>query len=324
MKNIWQKLYDKKKPILIMAPMENVTDTVFRQIIAGCGKPDLFFTEFTNVSGLVSEDGFEKVSKRLKYSKSEKPIIAQIWGNFPADYEKAVKMISKMGFDGIDINMGCPDRKIVKKGSCSGLICNPELAKKIIQGTQKSAGKLPVSVKTRLGYNKIQTEEWLGFLLKLNLSAITIHARFAKQASRGDANWEEIGKVVKMRDQLKSKTLIIGNGDVKTYTEALEKFTIYHVDGIMIGRGIFNNICIFNKNVDPHKISVKQKLELLLRHLQLWKATWGNTKNFADMKKFYKIYVSGFQNASDMRNELVQINSVDEAINKTINLCNSY
>lgn len=191
MKNIWQTLSLKKKPILIMAPMEDVTDTVFRQIIVNCGKPDLFFTEFTNVSGLVSKNGYEKVARRLKFTKIEKPIIAQIWGNNPKDYEIAVKKIITMGYNGIDINMGCPDRKIVKKGSCSGLINNHELTKEIIETTQKAAGNLPISVKTRLGYEEYQTEDWIGYLLKFNLAALTIHGRFAKQMSKGEANWEE-------------------------------------------------------------------------------------------------------------------------------------
>ncbi|OGH12256.1 MAG: hypothetical protein A2857_00625 [Candidatus Levybacteria bacterium RIFCSPHIGHO2_01_FULL_36_15] len=315
MKNIWQSRLGGTKPILIQAPMEGVTDTVFRQVISKCGKPDLFFTEFTNVSGLISEKGHDSVAKRLKFSPLEKPIIAQVWGNNPQDYEKAAKLIIHMGFDGIDINMGCPDRKVVKKGSCSGLINNPKLASEIIKMTKKGAGgNLPVSVKTRLGYNKIQTEEWIGFLLKFDLDAITIHGRFSRQMSRGDADWEEIGKAVRLRDKTKSKTLIIGNGDIKTIQEAQEKYEKYLVDGVMIGRAIFKNIFLFDKNIDSEKVKPKEKLQLLLDHLALWKKTWGDAKNFSDMKKFYKIYVSGFPEASDFRNKLVQINSIEEAI----------
>src|SRR5436190_3288770 len=207
MVNIWQSL---KKPIYILAPMEDVTDTVFRRIVMQTGKPDLFFTEFTNVEGMFSK-GDKKVNQRLQFTQKEKPIIAQIWGLKPENYFKAGKLLAEMGFDGIDINMGCPEKNIIKKGACSGLIHNPSLAKEIIHATKEAAGNLPVSVKTRIGFKEIQTEKWIGFLLEQNLAALTIHGRTAAEMSAVPAHWDEIGKAVERRSEKKLPTLIIGN-----------------------------------------------------------------------------------------------------------------
>src|SRR5258708_9488026 len=177
------------------------------------GKPYLFFTEFTNSAGLCSV-GKTSIAKRLEFTPLERPIIAQIWGKEPKHFLKASKMIAEMQFDGIDINMGCPDRKIVQKGSCGGLIQNHELAVDIIHATKEAAGNLPLSVKTRLGFGKIETEKWISFLLSQELSAITIHARTVREMSKVPAHWEEIGKAVALRNQIDKNTLIIGNGDI--------------------------------------------------------------------------------------------------------------
>lgn len=294
--------------------MDDVTDTVFRQIIARCGKPDVFFTEFTNAEGVCSR-GRDKVGKRLIFAKIERPIVAQIWGLNPAKFLETAKMIKTMGFDGIDINMGCPEKSVIKRGSCGALINNPILAKEIIMATREGAGNLPVSVKTRIGFKNIQTEEWIGFLLKLNLVAITIHGRTVAEMSDVPNHWDEIGKAVNLRNSMKSKTLIIGNGDIKSRKEALEKAEKYKLDGIMIGRGIFNNLWIFNKNVIPEKIPYEEKLKLLIEHVTLFDKTWGKTKNFSIMKKFYKIYISGIPNASSVREELMKLKTASETLN---------
>src|SRR3989344_1057321 len=308
MSNFWKEL---KKPILIQAPMEDVTDTVFRQIIAKCGRPDVFFTEFTNVEGLCSR-GRDRVGKRLIVTEKERPIVAQIWGNNSKNYLETAKLIKKMGFDGIDINMGCPEKSVVKKGSCAALINNHPLAKEIILATREGASGLPISVKTRIGIKNIHTEEWAEFLLGFNLDALTIHARTVAEMSDIPAHWDEIKKVVKLRDSMKKKTLIIGNGDVKDLRDAEEKYRKYNVDGIMIGRGIFDNLWLFNKNVNPENISYQEKLKLLIKHLELFDRTWGSfdrlrTKNFALMKKFYKIYVSDVPDASEFRSKLMEL-----------------
>src|SRR3989344_5899284 len=236
MKNIWQSL---TKPFFVLAPMDDVTDTVFRQVVAVVSKPNLFFTEFTNVDGLQSV-GREKVLTRLQHQKTERPLIAQIWGLNPENFCKSAQDISKMDFDGIDLNMGCPEHGTVKKGACSALINNPELAAQIIAATKKGAGDLPVSVKTRIGFSEIQTEEWCGFLLKQDIAVLTVHGRTVKEMSKVPAHWDEIGKVVKLRDKMGLKTLIIGNGDVENREDGLKKVQEYGVDGIMIGRGIFH------------------------------------------------------------------------------------
>lgn len=294
--------------------MDDVTDTVFRQIIAKCGKPDVFFTEFTNVEGMCSK-GRDKVGKRLIFTPNERPIVAQIWGKDPKKFLETAKLIKLRGFDGIDINMGCPEKSVVKKGLCAALINNHSLGKEIVEATRQGAGGLPISIKTRIGIKNIQTEEWLGFLLGLNLDALIIHGRTVTEMSDGQNHWDEIGKAVKLRDSMKVKTLIIGNGDIKSRKEAMEKYKKYKVDGIMIGRGIFGNLWIFNKNVDPAKISYQEKLKLLIEHVTLFDKTWGKTKNFSIMKKFYKIYISGMPDAKNVRMELMKLKTASETLN---------
>lgn len=307
--------------------MEGVTDTVFRQIIASAGKPDVFFTEFTNVDAIwAARRGSSRMEhealRRLQYSEAERPIVAQIWGNKPENYVEAVKLIIEMGpafgrgkFDGVDINMGCPVWGVVKKGECAGLINNPELAKKIIAAVKTAAdGKIPISVKTRIGYSKIETEKWIGFLLEQGLDAITVHGRTAKNRSDTVANWEEIGKAVLLRNKLGVKTAIIGNGDVKSREEAVEKWKKYGVDGVMIGRGILTNPWIFSSR--SGEITQKEKLLLLIKHINLFKETYGSERNFSIMKKFYKTYVNGFAGASKLREELMGIKTAEEVVEK--------
>lgn len=320
MKNFWQSL---KKPFTVLAPMDDVTDTVFRRIVADCGRPDVFFTEFTNTDGLQSV-GKDKVVQRLQYTEHERPLIAQIWGTNPEHYYKSAQMLVEMQFDGIDINMGCPERSIVAKGSCAALIKNPTLAKEIIHATKEGAGDLPVSVKTRIGYSKIQTEEWIGFLLEQDLPALTVHGRTQAEMSKVPAHWDEIAKVVELRNTINKNTIIIGNGDVARYQEALEKHKTYGVDGVMIGRGVFHNPWIFNPAVDPSTKSVKEKLTLLTQHITLFNDTWGKEKNFDIMKKFYKVYVSGFDNASSLRETLVEFRNAKDTLKYLQEIISTY
>lgn len=306
--NIWQSL---QKPILILAPMEGVSDTVFRQMLAKLGRPDLFYTEFTSTDGVLS-DGSENVKKRFQFSLEEKPLIAQIWGNDPENFRKTAEMLSEMGFAGIDINMGCPVKDVVKKGSCSALIQTPELAAEIIKATKEGAGDLPVSVKTRIGYNEIESEKWCRFLLEQNIDALIVHGRTRKQGYKGESDWDEIGKVVEIKDELGVDTVIIGNGDVKSREEALEKVERYGVDGVMIGRGIFNNPWLFNKgNVEP---SVEDRFQALINHLKLFQKTWRDSKNFNVMKKYFKMYINDFPGAKRIRIELMNAENPQQAI----------
>lgn len=309
MKNIWQ---DLKKPIFILAPMDDVTDTVFRQIIGDLAAPDLYFTEFTSVDGMCSEKGREPVTRRLIYKETERPLIAQIWGNDPEKFFKAAQMCAEMGFDGIDINMGCPEKSVVKRGMCSGLISNPELAAKIIQATKEGAGGIPVSVKTRIGMREIQTEDWIGHLLRQDVAAITVHGRTVREMSKVPAHWGEIGKAVELRDKIAPHTIIIGNGDVESYEDGVQKAKQYNLDGIMIGRGVFKNLWIFDKSGEVRNPSVEERLQMLLKHTKLFTETWGKTKSFAILKKFYKCYISDFDGASELRAKFMDTKNLEE------------
>lgn len=298
--------------------MEGVTDTVFRQIVTSVGKPSVFFTEFVPVDALLSPRGQEKILGSLKFTEAERPIVAQIWGTDPEKFCQSALLLSKMGFDGIDINMGCPDKNAIKHGACSALIKNPKLAQEIIQATLKGANGLPVSVKTRIGFGKIDTESWSKALLSTPISALIVHLRTAAEKSKVPAHWEEIEKVVNIKNELKSKAVIIGNGDVKTLKEAKDKCKQYQIDGVMIGRGIFENIWFFNKKVK--EVSPQQKISLLITHLELFKNTWGDRKHFELMKKFVKCYVNSFNGAFESREKLMQTKTLDELINLSKNI----
>jgi len=289
------------KPFFALAPMEGVTDTVFRQIVGRCGKPDIFFTEFTSVEGLFSK-GNKEVQRRLRFTQGERPIFAQIWGTTPEMYYRGAKKLAGIGFDGIDINMGCPVRKIVKHGACSALINNTQLAKEIYLATKEGAGDLPVSIKTRIGYEKICTDEWLGFLLELNPRLITVHGRISKEMSKNPCNWDEIGKVVLLKNSISPTTLIVGNGDVVTKEQGLGYVKRYGLDGIMIGRAAVNNPWIFSLDcVEPTEDDRKKVLK---DHFDLYIETWGEDKGIDSMKKFVKGYISNFDGAADFRREV--------------------
>ncbi len=310
-KNFWQKL---KKPFFVLAPMDDVTDLVFREVVCKTYKPDVFFTEFTNVDGLNSK-GRAVLIDRFKFTEQQRPIVAQIWGIKPENFYHAAKLCKSLKFDGIDLNFGCPDRNVTKNGACSAMINNPSLAKEIIEATKKGSGGLPVSVKTRIGFAKVQTEEWLGFLLEQNLSALTIHGRTAKQLSLVEADWDEIKKGKNLRDKIAPQTLIIGNGDVRDFEHGLERVKETGVDGIMIGRGIFNDLYCFAPKDQKFVLDIKDMLDLLLFHARLFVNTWGNKKNFLILRRFFKIYVSNFPGASDLRIKLMSTNNLEEVEN---------
>lgn len=313
-----------KKPIFALAPMANVTDTVFRQIVAGCGRPDVFFTEFVSCDGLCSE-GKAKLLKNLKFNKKiERPIVAQFFGSKPENFYKCARLALKLGFDGIDINMGCPDKKVEKQGAGAALMKTPELAQKIIAETKREAGKLPVSIKTRIGFNKSEIETWIPCLLKAKPDAIIIHGRTRKEMSNVPAHWDLIGKAAEMARGL--GILIIGNGDVMSLSEAKEKAERYNLDGVMVGRGIFGNPWFFNPNIKPNDITPKDRIALLKKHLKLFDKTWGSKKHFDIMKKFFKMYISGprfqrgpangcgWNGAKNLRAKLMEAKSVKEAL----------
>lgn len=312
--NFWQKL---PKPFTVLAPMDDVTDVVFREVVAGGARPDVFFTEFTNADGLTSE-GFDRVSQKLKYTENQRPIVAQIWGNNPETMFGAAKIVKELGFDGVDINMGCPVREVVKRNAGAGLIGNFDLSKKIIDAVKKGAKGIPVSIKTRLGKNTNIAVEWATFLLKEKIDALTIHGRTAKQMSKGEADWEEIGAIVQIKKEISPDILLIGNGDIENYDQALKMHKKYGVDGIMVGRGIFTNPWVFQKENVNHTSG--EAIDMLKEHLSLFDKTWGDKKNFAIMKKFFKMYIKGFDGANKLRQLLMDCQSLTETRNLLLEL----
>jgi nifR3 family TIM-barrel protein len=307
MNNFWQKL---PKPFTALAPMENVTNEVFRKLLAKTAPPDVFFTEFTSAEGLVFNTK-RVVDMALGYSTAERPIVAQLWGINPESFYKAAKIIEKLGFDGIDINMGCPVRAIVKRGAGAALIKTPELAAQIILACKKGVKKIPVSVKTRLGYNKINTEEWLGYLLKQNIAALTVHGRIAVEMSKYPADWAEIGKVVELKNKLSPNTVIIGNGDIENINEVIKMSQKYKVDGVMIGRGIFKNPWIFEET--ERKYSKQEYIALLKNHLRLHEVKYKKQpKMFETIKKFFKMYIREFKGSAELRQKLMKCRSYSE------------
>lgn len=302
------------KPFFVLAPMDDVTDTVFRQIVADCAPPDLYFTEFVNVDGLQSP-GRQALLKKLQYTSKERPLIAQIWGKNPENYFKTAQQLVEMGFDGIDINMGCPAKPVVKSGCCSALINNRELASQIIKATQKgAAGKIPVSVKTRIGYNEVDLT-WPEFLLQHNLNMLTIHGRTKKQMSAVPADWDKIGQIREMRDKIAPQTLIVGNGDVSSRQQGLELAAKHKLDGIMVGRGIFQDPYVFATNSPWEQMDKAQRIDHYRKHVELFAKTWPDgQRQLPGLNKFCKVYISDFDGAKELRDELMHAKSSAELL----------
>ncbi len=281
--------------------MANVTDWAFRKIVAECGRPDVFYTEFISCDGIVHDR--TKFKKELYFEKSEKPIVVQFFSSKPENFYKCAQLAQELGFDGIDINMGCPDRSVEKQGAGAALIENPKLAQEIARETKRGAGNLPVSIKTRLGHNKIVTREWIPILLETEPAAIAIHGRTRKEMSSVPTHWDEIGLAAEISKD--TETLIIGNGDVNDLRDAKQKVKDYNLDGIMVGRGIFFNPWFFNEKVDIEDITPAQRMKLLLEHLDNFEKLWPEGKNFDTMKRFFKVYISNWEGAKDLRADLM-------------------
>ena len=334
-KNFWQNLKAKKKPFFTIAPMANVTDFAFREIFAKYGKPDIMWTEFVSAHGLCSE-GRKSLINDLKFSKKQKPIVVQLFSSKPEKMREACSFVSKFGFDGIDINMGCPDKGIEKSGAGASLIKNPKLAKQIIEGAMKGVedfvksniknnskkevsnfyNQIPISVKTRIGYSKIDLS-WIKFLLKQNLPALTVHLRTRKEMSDVPAHWDIMPEIVKLRNIISPETLIIGNGDVESLADAYEKIEKYGCDGIMVGRGIFGNPWFFNKEFykkgkTKKDLGTEERLKVMLEHAKTFHKHLGKVKNFANMKKHFKAYVSGWDGAKELRVKLMESDGMEE------------
>jgi tRNA-dihydrouridine synthase len=303
-------------PFFVLAPMDDVTDTVFRQVIASTAPPDLFFTEFVNVEALASA-GREKTLPRLRLdSKAEHPIIAQFWGKEPENFYKAAQDAVAMGYDGIDLNFGCPDKNVVRNGTCSAYILpeNRDRAVEVIKATQAGAGSLPVSAKTRLGFSEVDPT-WHELLLQQKLNMLTIHGRTRKQMSKVPADWETIAQIRELRDQLSPTTLIVGNGDVLTRTEGEKLAKRHGLDGIMVGRGIFHDPYLFAKNSDWANATKEQRVALYRKHVELFAQTWrNNERKIHTLNKFCKIYIQNFDGAKELREKLMAATSTDELL----------
>lgn len=294
------------KPFFVLAPMDDVTDTVFRRVVASCAAPDVFFTEFVNVDGLQSP-GRPNLMKKIKFVPGEETnLVAQIWGKTPENYYKTAKELADMGFAGIDINMGCPAKPVIKNGCCSALIENRPLALEIIKATQEgAAGRVPVSVKTRLGFRTVDLS-WHELLLQQNLDMLTLHGRTQREMSAVPAHWDLIGEVRKMRDQIAPNTLFVGNGDVASRQQGEELARQYGLDGIMIGRGIFQDPFIFAENSPWAGYTKQQRLDLFAKHVNLFAETWKpGERPIEPLNKFCKVYVNNFDGAKELREKLM-------------------
>ena len=308
MSSFWKKL---NKPFFVLAPMADVTDAAFRRVIAEHGKPDVTWTEFVSADGLVSP-GRAVLQKDLMYTEGERPIVAQLFGSHPEKMREASRLVAELGFDGIDINMGCPDRSIEKQGAGAAMIKNPKKAREIIRAAREGsiiAGRpLPISVKTRIGYSKNEIATWIPELLSEDIAALTIHCRTRKEMSLVPARWEHVREVVALRDAMKKDTLIIGNGDALSIADARIKAEESGADGVMLGRAIFGNPWLFSEKV----VSVKEKLLTMANHTELFEKLLGGTKSFAIMKKHYKAYVNGFDGAKELRVRLMETENAQQ------------
>ena len=287
--------------------MEGVTDIAFRQVIAKAARPDIFFTEFTNVNSYISEKGRPNALERFRIEETERPIVPQIWGTKPEMFAETAKALKEMGFPAVDINMGCPDRHVVATGGGSGLIRTPELAKEIIRATKTTS--LPVSVKTRLGYSRVdEWEDWLTTILKAEPAALTIHLRTKKEMSKVAAHYELIPDILALKNAISPETVLIINGDIERPADA-QKYIDMGVDGIMIGRGVFHNPFCFEK--EPREHGREELIGLMRCHLDLYEKY--ELSPYDPLKHFYKIYINNFPGASEIRDRLMHTKSIPEA-----------
>ncbi len=313
MKNFWK---DLARPFFVLAPLDDVTDVAFRTHIAAHSDPAIprvLFTEFTSADGLMRADerGQEKLRKKLQYSEGERPIVAQLFTSIPEHMEAAARLARELRFDGFDINMGCPDRAVERQQCGSALIKNPPLARELIRAAKRGAEDMPVSVKTRLGYNVDELETWLPELLAEEPAVVTLHARTRKEMSLVPARWERVKRAVEIRDSLKSETLIVGNGDLRDLADARTKIAESGADGAMLGRAVFGNPWLFS---DRDAAATKEeKIRALIEHIELFEKELTGIKNDAVMKRHFKAYINGWDHASELRQSLMDAQSLPDA-----------
>lgn len=299
------------RPFFVLAPLADVTDAAFRRVISRYGKPHVIWTEFTSADGLCGMY-HEPLWCNLIYSDIERPIVAQLWSANPDAIAQAAEQVVRLGFDGIDINMGCPDRKVERRGAGAALCQRPELAQDLIRAAQRGAGPLPVSVKIRLGYDRDELDTWLPALLEMQPAAITIHARTRREMSEVPAHWDAVARAVRIRQTLGSSTLLIGNGDVQTIAEARARAEDTGVDGVMLGRAIFGNPWLFHPSMTRDALPDAERLRVMVEHTQLFETLLGETKSMDRMKKHYKAYLVGIEKADVLLPKLMASQSAAE------------
>ncbi|MFA6158233.1 MAG: tRNA-dihydrouridine synthase [Candidatus Paceibacterota bacterium] len=324
----WKKL---PRPFFVLAPMADVTDAAFRRVITEHGKPHVLWTEFVSADGLCSP-GRKVLQRDLEYTEGERPIVAQLFSSHPDKMREASRLAAELGFDGIDINMGCPDRSIEKQGAGAAMMKNPRLAREVIraakEGVALAAEKMgakgriiPVSVKTRIGYNKNEIATWIPEILAEGVAVLTLHCRTRKEMSLVPARWEHVKEVVGIRDRMGVPTLIIGNGDALNLEDARAKAAASGADGVMLGRAIFGNPWLFSelhsKDGKPVVPTLEEKLRVLVDHSKLYEKLLGDIKSFAIMKKHFKAYVHGFDHAKELRVKLMEAESAAD-LEKTV------
>lgn len=322
-KNFWENLkktkFKKKNIFFVLAPMHDITDKPFRELISKIGSPDVFFTEFVSIDGLCSKEGQERLLLMLgktKYEKKYSNLVFQIFGRDVEKFSKAINLIKKLKPAGIDINMGCPDKTIIRQGSGSALIKkeNRPLVEEILKIAKKQSGDIPISIKTRIGFKKVDLK-WIEFLLSLKIDVLTIHLRTQKEMSEVPAHWELAKKIDELRKKISPKTILIGNGDIENMKEGGIKAKESGFDGIMIGRGILKNIFLF-KDQDFYNLSIKERFKFFFIHLDLFEKEFYKNKEWikspAIMKKFFKIYINNFNGSKNLRIKLMSTNNFKE------------
>jgi nifR3 family TIM-barrel protein len=311
MTSFWNGL---TRPFFVLAPMADVTDPAYRKIIAKIAKPAVMFTEFVSADGLYHTrekkkmpDGENPLFRDFQFSEGEHPIVAQIFGSNPETIAYASKLAASLRFDGIDINMGCPDRSIEKQGAGAAMIRTPEKARAVLRAA-RTAG-LPVSVKTRIGYNSNVLDEWLPVLLHEKLDALTIHLRTRKEMSAVPAHWDLMPQVLALRDKINPETLILGNGDVKDLVDAKQKVKESGADGVMLGKAIFGNPWLFAGR-KPEDTPIGERLAALVSLAREFEALRPQ-KSFHILKKHIKAFVAGFDGAAELRTKLMETENAE-------------
>ena len=321
MQDFWQKL---ARPFFVLAPMEDVTDVAFRTLIAKYASPDVprvFYTEFTSADGLIlaDEKGKRKILKKLGYGDAERPVVAQLFTSNLEHMEAAAKMCRELGFDGFDINMGCPAREVERQNCGAALIKDPAHARALIRAAKRGF-EGPVSVKTRIGYNEDELETWLLELLAEEPAAVVLHARTRKEMSEVPARWGRVARAVEIRNSIQNprgdasriQTVIIGNGDVKDMADARAKVTATGADGAMLGRAVFGNPWLFSSRTDEP--TQEEKICALIEHIELFQKMMSGYRNDAVMKRHFKAYISGWDGAKELRVKLMEAESLTMAL----------